>query len=180
MPNPSVDPRDVRSPRAALTADRELRSGLHANGGNVPAAPTSGKLDRETLETSAFPQPRAAYRRTVLVVDDNRDLAESLAMVLRLWGHDVAVAYDGSQALAAARARPPDVVFLDIGLPQLDGFEVAQRLRADPGLRKTRIVAVTGYGQDEDRRRSQAVGIDIHLTKPVDPIVLQRLLVSDK
>jgi CheY-like chemotaxis protein len=179
MAIPSVETRDERSPEAVLTAERDVRSGLHSNGGDVPVVTTSPGLDRAPLETSAFPQPRAAYRRKVLVVDDNRDLAESLAMVLRLWGHDVVVAYDGPSALAAARARPPDVVFLDIGLPQLDGFEVAQRLRADSGLGRTRIVAVTGYGQDEDRRRSQAVGIDIHLTKPVDPIVLQRLLVSD-
>jgi CheY-like chemotaxis protein len=161
-----------------------VRIGVPFGGDSVPGPAGSQDVDRSYLDeprdTTAFPQPRAAYRRKVLVVDDNRDLAESLATVLRLWGHDVVVAYDGAQALAAARARPPEVVFLDIGLPRLDGFEVAQRLRADPALRRTRIVAVTGYGHDEDRRRSEAVGIDIHLTKPVDPIVLQRLLVSEK
>src|SRR5262249_44811120 len=76
--------------------------------------------------------------RRVLVVDDNRDLAETLAMVLRLWGHDVAVAYDGQAALAAARERPPEVVFLDIGLPFLDGFEVARRMRQQPETRRAR------------------------------------------
>jgi CheY-like chemotaxis protein/two-component sensor histidine kinase len=114
--------------------------------------------------------------RRVLIVEDNRDLAESLAMVLRLWGHDVTVAFDGPAALTAARARPPEVVFLDIGLPFLDGFEVARRMRQEPKLRKARIVAITGYGGDEDRRRSREVGIDLHLTKPVDPLDLQPLL----
>ncbi|HEY1375246.1 MAG TPA: ATP-binding protein, partial [Gemmataceae bacterium] len=124
---------------------------------------------------AAAPAGAPAGRR-VLVVDDNRDLAETLAMVLRLWGHDVAVAYDGQAALAAARERPPEVVFLDIGLPFLDGFEVAKRMRQQPETRRARIVAITGYGRDEDRRRSREVGIDVHLTKPVDPIDLQPLL----
>jgi CheY-like chemotaxis protein len=90
----------------------------------------------------------------------------------------VFVAYDGPEALELAASHRPDVVFLDIGLPHLDGFEVARRMRADPILRKTRIVAVTGYGREEDHRRSREVGIDVHLTKPVDPIVLQRLLLN--
>jgi two-component system CheB/CheR fusion protein len=116
------------------------------------------------------------HGRRVLVVDDNRDLAESLAMVLRLWGHDVTVAYDGPAALTAARARPPEVVLLDIGLPYLDGFEVARRMRQEPKLRGARIVAITGSGREEDRQRSRDVGIDLHLTKPVDPMDLQPLL----
>jgi two-component system CheB/CheR fusion protein len=116
------------------------------------------------------------HRRRVLVVDDNRDLAESLAMVLRLWGHDVTVAYDGPAALVAARAQPPEVVFLDIGLPYLDGFQVAKQMRLEPALRRARIVAITGYGRDEDKLRSREVGIDLHLTKPVDPSDLQPLL----
>ena len=130
-------------------------------------------------EPIAAPKPSAVQamsRRRILVVDDNRDLAESLAMILRLWGHDVAVAYDGAEAMAAAMARPPEVVFLDIGLPHIDGFEVAQRMRANPRLRQARIVAITGYGRDEDQRRSREAGIDLHLTKPVDPIVLKPLL----
>jgi CheY-like chemotaxis protein/two-component sensor histidine kinase len=121
------------------------------------------------------PAPRA---RRVLVVDDNRDLAESLAMVLRLWGHDVRVAYDGRSALETAQEYAPEVVLLDIGLPQLDGFEVARRLRQRPELRQARLVAITGYGRDEDRRRSAEAGFDLHLTKPVDPAELQPLLVD--
>jgi CheY-like chemotaxis protein len=115
-----------------------------------------------------------------LVVDDNRDLAESLAMVLRLWGHDVAVAFDGPEALRAARDRLPEVIFLDIGLPLLDGFEVARQLRSEPKTRQVRIIAVTGYGREEDRQRSRDVGIDLHLTKPVDPTMLQRLLLEEE
>jgi signal transduction histidine kinase len=126
-------------------------------------------------EPAALPAPLPKGRR-VLVVDDNRDLAESLAMVLRLWGHDVRVAYDGRAALEAARAQPPEVVFLDIGLPHLDGFEVARRMREHPELKGARIVAVTGYGCDEDRKRSQEAGFDVHLTKPVDPSDLHLLL----
>ena len=139
-------------------------------GGIIPSD-TSHTLPAETgIATMVRP------RRRVLVVDDNRDLADSLAVVLRLWGHDVTVAYDGPEALESARERRPEVVFLDIGLPHLDGFEVAKRMRADPVMRKARIVAITGYGRDEDHRRSREVGIDLHLTKPVDPIVLQPLL----
>jgi CheY-like chemotaxis protein len=137
----------------------------------IPTVP----LHAPAPSPSAVPT-QVLHRRRVLVVDDNRDLADSLALVLRLWGHDVKVAYDGPEALDAAHERPPDVVFLDIGLPHLDGFEVAKQMRADPLLQRARIVAITGYGRDEDHRRSREVGIDLHLTKPVDPIVLQPLL----
>ena len=139
----------------------------------------AGSTFKVHLPALAAPPDAAAatpHGRRVLVVDDNRDLAESLAMVLGLWGHDVTVAFDGPAALTAARARPPEVVFLDIGLPYMDGFEVAKQMRREPDLRRARIVAITGYGRDEDRRRSQEVGIDLHLTKPVDPTDLQPLL----
>jgi len=123
-------------------------------------------------QSRANPLPQ----RRVLVVDDNRDLAESLGMVLRLWGHDVKVVYDGPGALAAAREYRPDVVFLDIGLPGLDGYEVARRLRGPLGFRDARVVAITGYGREEDRRKAREAGFDVHLTKPVDPEELQKLL----
>jgi CheY-like chemotaxis protein len=111
----------------------------------------------------------------VVVVDDNKDGAESLAMLLRLWAHDVAVVHDGLAALELITSRQPDVVFLDIGLPGMDGYEVAQRLRQ--GLaHQPLLVALTGYGQEEDRRRSEEAGFDHHLTKPVDPELLQKLL----
>jgi PAS domain S-box-containing protein len=114
--------------------------------------------------------------RRVLVVDDNRDAAESLAMLLRATGHEVRTAHAGPAALEAARAHRPEVVLLDIGLPGLDGYEVARRLRAEPGFKGALLVALTGYGQDEDRRRSQAAGFDLHLVKPVDLATLQDAL----
>jgi PAS domain S-box-containing protein len=112
----------------------------------------------------------------ILVVDDNRDSAESLAMLLRLLGHDVRTAYDGRLALQLAAAYRPDVALLDIGLPGLTGLEVCQRLRADPDLKRVVAVALTGYGLDEDKRRSGEAGFDAHLTKPVDIEALQELL----
>jgi signal transduction histidine kinase/CheY-like chemotaxis protein len=105
--------------------------------------------------------------RRILVVDDNVDAADSLATLLRLTGHDVSTAYSGPDALHAARERRPEVVLLDIGLPGMSGYEVAGRLRELPGLERAVVVAVTGYGQDEDRKHSQQAGFDLHLTKPV-------------
>jgi two-component system CheB/CheR fusion protein len=117
-----------------------------------------------------------ALRKRVLVVDDNVDAAESVAMILRVSGYDVRCTYDGVSALDTAKAYHPDVVVLDIGLPGISGYEVARRLRLDPEFEATPLVAVTGYGQDVDRRRSRNAGIDYHLTKPVDPATLQQLL----
>jgi CheY-like chemotaxis protein len=112
----------------------------------------------------------------VLVVDDNRDLAISLAIILRLWGHEVWVAHDGQTALALAHEYVPDVIFLDIGLPRMNGYEVAKRLRQLPILCRTRLVAISGYGWEDARQRSFESGFDLHLTKPVDPVDLQPLL----
>jgi signal transduction histidine kinase len=114
--------------------------------------------------------------RRVLVVDDNRDAADSLAMLLRLLGHEVGTAHDGMAALDAARAFVPEVVLLDIGLPNMDGYEVARRLRQEPALSGALLVALTGYGQEQDRRRSLEAGFDIHLVKPVDPDELEAIL----
>jgi CheY-like chemotaxis protein len=97
-------------------------------------------------------------------------------MILRASGHQVRTAYDGPTALRAAAEFQPDVVLLDIGLPQMDGYEVARRLRGEVGLKDARLVALTGYGQEEDRRRAQEAGFDEHLTKPTDLTVLQNLL----
>jgi CheY-like chemotaxis protein len=114
-----------------------------------------------------------ALRKRVLVVDDNVDAAESIGMILRISGYDVRCVYDGPSALEAARTYRPDVVVLDIGLPGMSGYDVARQLRQQPDFRRTPLVAVTGYGQDEDRRRSREAGFDHHLTKPVDPDALQ-------
>jgi CheY-like chemotaxis protein len=120
--------------------------------------------------------PAASRPLRVLVVEDNVDAAESLAALLRLWNHDVAVAHDGGTALEAAREKQPEVVLLDIGLPGLDGYQVARRLREEVGLAHTLLVAMTGHGQPEDRQRSQEAGIHHHFVKPVEPIVLRNLL----
>jgi PAS domain S-box-containing protein len=119
---------------------------------------------------------KAVPRRRILVVDDNVDAAESLALLLRIEGHDVRVAHDGPAALTAVEAEPPDVVFLDIGMPVMNGYQVAQSLREQPGLEHLLLVAMTGWGQEEDRRRSQEAGFDHHLVKPAEPDALRQLL----
>jgi CheY-like chemotaxis protein len=120
-------------------------------------------------------QPR---RRRLMVIDDNKDAAESMSMLLELWGHEVVCAYDGRTALEAAVKYHPDAVFLDIGLPGMDGYEIAERLRELPESARAVLIAITGYGQDEDRRRSHDAGIDHHLVKPVAPETLHNLLDS--
>ena len=112
----------------------------------------------------------------MLVVDDNRDAVETLAMLLGLWGHDVRLAADGPSAVESAAAHRPDVVLLDISLPGMSGYEVAERLRANPELRETVLVAMTGYGQAEDKKETRDAGFTLHLVKPVEPDVLQKLL----
>ncbi|HEX5422543.1 MAG TPA: CHASE3 domain-containing protein [Candidatus Acidoferrales bacterium] len=121
---------------------------------------------------------RVSTAMHVLVVDDNRDAANTLALLLRRWGQDVQVAYDGNEALAQAEAHPPDLILLDIGLPGRDGYEVARLIRSHPELANATIVALTGYGTEEDRQQSRAVGFDQHLVKPVAPDKLRGLLDS--
>jgi CheY-like chemotaxis protein len=104
----------------------------------------------------------------VLLVDDNEDAAVLLADSLRALGHEVVVALDGAAALHAVRTFRPDVALLDIGLPVMDGFELAERLRGEPGLREMTIIAITGYAQQVDRRRTAEKGFDEHLAKPID------------
>ncbi len=134
--------------------------------------------EEASASVKAAPQQGPAIERAVrvLLVDDNVDAAESLAMLLRLWGHEVAVAHDGPAALRAAAAQRPQVALLDIGLPGMDGYELARRLRSQTGLGPVVLVALTGWGQDEDRRRSHEAGFDHHLTKPVELAALQELL----
>jgi len=112
----------------------------------------------------------------VLVVDDSVDAARSLAMLLTASGHEVRVAYDGKAALAQVTSDVPDIVLMDIGLPGLDGFGVAQCIRRQPELGHLVLVALTGYGQAEDRRRSAQAGFDHHLVKPADFDELDRIL----
>lgn len=112
----------------------------------------------------------------ILVVDDNRDAAESLQMLLQLIGHEVDTAYDGEQALEVFAVVRPDVVFLDIGLPGMDGYEVAGRMRAQSAKRQPLLIALTGWGQEEDERRALDAGFDRHLVKPVEYEQLVELL----
>jgi CheY-like chemotaxis protein len=118
-------------------------------------------------------RPRGTWR--ILAVDDNVDSAESLRLLLEITGHEVLTAHDGPAALEAARHFRPQVVLLDIGLPGMNGYEVARRLRTQPGMDKALLVALTGYSQDEDRRRSQEAGFNAHLVKPADLDTLQAL-----
>jgi signal transduction histidine kinase/ActR/RegA family two-component response regulator len=124
------------------------------------------------------PHPRVLLHRRMLVVDDNRDAADSLAMLLRLMGADVHVAYGGADALEGASTHIPAVMFVDLGMPDLDGYEVARRIRSNPSFTDSILVALTGWGQEEDRRRSSEAGFDHHLVKPVDIEVLEAVLHS--
>jgi signal transduction histidine kinase len=112
----------------------------------------------------------------ILLADDNRDALDSLATLLQCDGHEVHTAADGAEALEVAAEHHPDIVLLDIGMPKLDGYEVARRIRAEPWGKNAVLIALTGWGQDEDRRRSREVGFDSHLVKPLDPEALSTLL----
>jgi CheY-like chemotaxis protein len=134
-----------------------------AEGGGRAAAPRSPSAERPVI------------RRRVLVVDDNVDAAESLAILLKMSGHETSLAYDGESAIETAEAFRPDVVLLDIGLPRLSGHDVARRIREQPWGRKMVLVALTGWGQDKDRRESREAGFDHHLVKPVEVAALRDL-----
>jgi CheY-like chemotaxis protein len=136
------------------------------------------------IEESGIPQPAgtgqtssAPQATRILVVDDNQDAAESLAVLLRMIGHEVHTAHDGVQAVEKASALRPKVVLLDIGLPKLNGYEAARRIRKEHGA-GVKLIALTGWGQEADRRQSREVGFDHHLTKPVEFDALQRLLAA--
>ena len=120
----------------------------------------------------------STVKRRLLVVDDNRDAAEIMSMLLQMWGHEVAFAFDGPSALHTAEQWQPEAVFLDIGLPGMDGYEVAARLRELPHAKDAVLIAITGYGEDDDRLRSRRAGIDHHLVKPVAPDALRSLIDS--
>ena len=121
---------------------------------------------------------KATISRRILVVDDNRDSADSLTLLLGLIGNEVRTVHDGREALTTVATYQPEVVLLDIGLPLLNGYEVAQRIRAEPKFDSVVLVALTGYGSDEDVRRSRVSGFDHHMVKPVDFAALETLLGS--
>ena len=126
-----------------------------------------GNINRVTTATGG---------RRILVVDDNSDAANTTAVLLTTFGHEVEIANDGYSAIRIAFSFRPDIVLLDIGLPGLDGYAVAKRLRQDGSLNGMRIIAITGRGFDDDRTRSEEAGIDQDLVKPVDPRFLESLL----
>jgi CheY-like chemotaxis protein len=143
----------------------------------LPAAPQRSGPGREEIATVPGAGAEISRALRVLVVDDNQDAAESLAILLRHAGCDVRTAHDGLEAVGAAAVFRPEVAILDLGLPGLNGYEVARRIRKDLGT-GVLLIAVTGWGQDEDRRRTAAAGFDHHLTKPVELDELRRLLAA--
>ena len=161
---------------------------LEMHGGDITASSPGARqgstfvmrlpLSAEAAPAVRYPQPVKSPARRILVVDDNEDAADSLGMVLGLDGHEVIAAYTGDQALERAQAFRPDVVLLDIGLPGVDGYEVARRIRACTDLKAVCLVAVTGYGQDADKVRAREAGFAHHLVKPVEFSALQRILAA--
>jgi CheY-like chemotaxis protein len=128
----------------------------------------------QMLEDRSRQRPTAVRR--VLVVDDNLDVTQTIAELLRMIGHEVHVAHDGPSALAEATRANPDVVLLDLGLPGMSGFDVARKLREMPGGKEIVIVAVTGWGQPDDLARTQEAGFDHHLVKPAGLVALREIL----
>ena len=129
-------------------------------------------------EHASEPELPPAHPRRVLIVDDNQDAAEMLALMMEAWGQTTRVAHDGLAALQAGAEFHPEVVLLDIGLPGLDGYETARRMRAADWGRHATLVAVTGWGRDSDIARTQDAGFDHHLVKPVSPEVLYSLVIQ--
>jgi CheY-like chemotaxis protein len=121
-------------------------------------------------------EPRGERSARILVVDDNVDLARGLARLLRIHGHDVQIAHDGPSGLDKAKESKPDVVLLDIGLPGMDGYQVAAHLRQDETVKGATLIAISGYGQEEDRRLAMEAGFDHHLVKPIASEDLIRIL----
>ncbi len=135
----------------------------------TPVAPA------ESGEESAVPAPAS---RRILVVDDNTDAAQSLEMLLGVFGHQVEVAHDGTSALQAARSFKPDLVFMDIGMPGMSGYEVAQCFRGEAAISHVKLIALSGYGTQSDQQRSKEAGFDRHLVKPVDPEAIPAIIVA--
>jgi CheY-like chemotaxis protein len=166
-----------------LTLVRRL---VELHGGRVTAASDGdGRGSTFTVRLPARreaergdPSPmRAATPRRVLIVEDNDDAREMLRELLRLLGHEVYETGDGASGVARALELQPDLTLVDVGLPEMDGYEVARRIRSDPAGARLYLAALTGYGRPEDRERARAAGYDVHLVKPIDQGKLERLLV---
>jgi CheY-like chemotaxis protein/two-component sensor histidine kinase len=157
---------EARSAGLGLGSEFTIRLALDAAGRNT--------IRPEQAEVTA----RAAPGRRVLIADDNKDAADSLALLVEMGGHEVRVAHGGRAALALAQAFRPDVVLLDLGMPDMSGYEVAGALRGESWGTAIQLVALTGWGQEGDRERTTAAGFDRHLTKPIDADVLNAVLMS--
>jgi two-component system CheB/CheR fusion protein len=138
--------------------------------------PLAGRPEAD--EAAPAPAAAAGAGRRILVIEDCRDAADSLCMLLELCGHQVTVAYTGPAGVERARQFRPDVVLCDLGLPGLSGFEVARELRRDAATASARLISLSGYGREEDRRRARAAGFDDSLVKPVDPVELEKVLAA--
>jgi CheY-like chemotaxis protein len=132
----------------------------------------------ESMDPRPGEDAARAPARRILLADDNVDFANSLGELLAARGYDVRIAHDGAQALQAAAEFNPEIAFVDIGMPKVHGFEVARRMRAQPATASCVLVAVTGWGQENDRRRAREAGFDRHLVKPVDPDEIEAILES--
>jgi CheY-like chemotaxis protein len=130
----------------------------------------------EQLASAPNEAQRAPSSRKILIVDDNIDAADSLGVMLSYSGHDTRVVYSGREALLKAKDFVPDTLILDLGMPEMDGYAVARAVRSDPALRRVQLIALSGYGQEEDRRRTSEAGFDEHLVKPVVFAVLSAAL----
>jgi two-component system CheB/CheR fusion protein len=159
-----------------------IRAASPGVGGGAEFTVTLPRLDTQSAEGDPAGTitrlPEASSRRLVLVVDDNADAASSIAMLLRMHGQEVEVEERGTAAIERLKARRPDILLLDIGLPDVSGYEVAREARKVPGGDRIRIYALTGYGQQEDRRRTIEAGFDGHLVKPIAPADLVALVVD--
>ena len=138
--------------------------------------PVAGPEPRPSMRPEDREKVEPARTRRVLVADDNEDLVESLAVLLRITGNEVATARNGAEAVETAERFLPDLVLLDIGMPTLDGYAACRRIREQPWGQAMEIVALSGWGHDDDRRRSREAGFDQHLVKPVGLSAIQRLL----
>ena len=172
-PPAAADAQPVAPAATAVSAQR-------ANA--APAAAAAAPPDAVPTALQALPAAGEAAPHTrqlrVLVVDDNADSADSLAMLLQLMGHASTIARDGEEAVALAASYLPDVILMDIGLPGVDGYEASRRIRAQAPQRDVLLVALTGWGQAADRERSRQAGLDQHLVKPIDPEHLESLLAT--
>jgi PAS domain S-box-containing protein len=188
----------AQSPRALLRSPGGLGIGLslvkglvELHGGSIEARSEGADRGSEfvvrlpvavatPLPAAAPPnedaEPKPATKCRILIVDDNQDSADSLAMLLKIKGYEVGTAYDGEQAVEAAGTLRPDVVLLDIGMPKLNGYEACCRIREQPWGQGMFLIALTGWGQEEDRRRTEEAGFNEHMVKPVDPAALMKLL----